>query len=461
MQLRILTVILCACVLGQSAAANAPDRSLRPVARPSFSGDLQLASAASTELVRPVLRPTANMAASPKPTLVAGNLGFQSWIEGFRARAQIAGIQPAVFDRAFQDIQYNTGVIQKDRNQSEFTKTIWDYLDSAASDARINNGKAALQKHQQKLEDIERRFGVEKEVIVAVWGLESAYGTYRGDTPVIEALATLAYDGRRGEFFETQLLAALEILQSGDTTTTNMTGSWAGAMGHTQFIPTSYLNFAVDFTGDGKRDIWSNDPSDALASTAAYLAKSGWKTGKPWGVEVILPNGFDYQEANREIIKSPSKWASLGVKATNGQPVPNSYGNGSILLPAGSQGAAFMIFSNFDAIEHYNTADAYVIGVGHLSDRISGGPKIQSDWPRGDRALTQKERLELQRRLTDVGFNTQKIDGKIGPLTINAVRDYQVTNSLTPDGYASLTLLKRLRKERGSSPSAVGTQDYN
>lgn len=462
MRLRFLTVFLCACVLGQSAAANAPDRSLRPVARPSVQDDVQLASASSTKLVRPVLRPTANIATPQQPILVAGDLGFQRWIEGFRKRAQIAGIQSAVFDRAFQSIQYNTGVIQKDRNQSEFTKTIWDYLDSAASDARINNGKAALQKHHKKLEKIERRFGVEKEVVVAVWGLESAYGTYRGDTPVIEALATLAYDGRRGEFFEAQLLAALKILQSGDTTANRMTGSWAGAMGHTQFIPTSYLDFAVDFTGDGRRDIWSNDPSDALASTAAYLAKSGWQTGKPWGVEVTLPKGFDYKQANREIIKPPSSWASLGVITTNGQPVPDRYGNGSILLPAGSNGAAFMIFNNFSAIEQYNTADAYVIGVGHLSDRISGGPKIQGEWPRGDRALTQKERLELQRRLTRVGFDTQKIDGKIGPLTINAVRDYQEANGLTPDGYASLTLLNRLRKERSSSSTpAIGAQDHN
>lgn len=461
MRLRFLTVFLSACVLGQSAAANAPDRSLRPVARPSSPDKVQMASATSTGTVRPVMRPIANVTTTTEPTLAAGNLGFQSWIEGFRKRAQSAGIQATVFDRAFQNVRYNTGVIQKDRNQSEFTKTIWDYLDSAASQARIKNGKAALRKHYEKLDSIERRYGVEKEVVVAVWGLESAYGTYRGDTPVIEALATLAYDGRRGAFFEAQLLAALEILQSGDTTTNNMTGSWAGAMGHTQFIPTSYLEYAVDFTGDGKRDIWSNDPSDALASTAAYLAKSGWKTGKPWGVEVSLPKGFGYQQANRKIIKTPSDWASLGVKATNGKPVPNSYGNGSILLPAGGDGAAFMIFNNFDAIELYNTADAYVIGVGHLSDRIVGGSEIQGEWPRGDRALSQQERMELQRRLTRVGFDTQKIDGKIGPLTIDAVREYQSANGMAQDGYASLTLLKQLRKERSSSTSNIGTQDHN
>lgn len=468
MRLRILMAALAATVLIGGTAHSAPERSLRPVLRPVVSpvpasvveSDVQLASAAAhLGAVRPVMRPVTGIATTPSPTQVAGNLGFQRWTAGFRQRALNAGIQAKVFDRAFQSVHYNADVIQKDRNQSEFTKTIWDYLDSAASDTRIKNGKTALRKHRKKLDAIEQRYGVDKEVVVAIWGLESAYGTYRGDTPVIEALATLSYDGRRGKFFEGQLLAALKILQSGDTTPSKMKGSWAGAMGHTQFIPTSYLAFAVDFTGDGKRDIWSADPSDALASTAAYLAKSGWQKGKPWGVEVRLPKGFNYQLANRKIIKAPSDWAALGVRDMAGQVVPNSHGNGSILLPAGGSGAAFMIFRNFSAIERYNTADAYVIGVGHLSDRIAGGPAIIGSWPRGDRALTQKERKELQRRLTRAGFDTQKIDGKIGPLTINAVRDYQKSLTLTQDGYASLTLLNRLRKERGGgATSNIGTQ---
>ena len=339
---------------------------------------------------------------------------------------------------------YDAEVIRRDRNQSEFTKTIWDYLDSAASDTRIRNGKAALRKHNGRLNKIEARYGVEKEVVVAVWGLESAYGSYRGNMDVVRSLATLAYDGRRGRFFESQLVAALKIIQAGDVDPRRMTGSWAGAMGHTQFIPTSYLAYAVDFTGDGKRDIWSDNPSDALASTAAYLSKFGWKHGQPWGVEVVLPRGFNYALASRKIKKSPGEWARLGVKDTAGRPVPN-HGAASILLPAGGNGAAFMIFSNFAVIERYNTADAYVIGVGHLSDRIAGGKPIQAKWPRGDRALTYKERQEMQKRLTGAGFSTQGVDGKIGPKTIAAVRAYQQAHGLTPDGYASLALLKRLR----------------
>ena len=198
----------------------------------------------------------------------ASQQGFEGWIAGFRGRALAKGIDAAVFDKAFNGAEFDPGVIEKDRNQSEFTKTIWDYLDTAVSDVRIKNGKAALKKHRKLLEQIEARFGVEKEIVVAVWGLESAYGEYRGSLPLVGSLATLAYDGRRGSFFEAQLIAALKIIQAGNVTAAKMTGSWAGAMGHTQFIPTSYLAFAVDFTGDGKRDIWSDDPADALASTA-------------------------------------------------------------------------------------------------------------------------------------------------------------------------------------------------
>lgn len=234
------------------------------------------------------------------------NTRFAQWIKAFRTRALAKGITPTVFDQAFRGVKYDKDVIAKDRNQSEFTKQIWDYLDSAASPVRVKNGKAALRKHKRILDKIEARYGVEKEVVAAIWGLESAYGAQRGDIDIIEALATLSYDGRRGKFFEAQLIAALQILQSGDVRPRDMKGSWAGAMGHTQFIPTSYLSLAQDFNGDGKRDIWSDDPTDALASTAAYLAKFGWRKGQPWGVEVVLPKGFNYGLANRKILKPPS-----------------------------------------------------------------------------------------------------------------------------------------------------------
>ena len=432
-------------VLAPQATAANVNKTLRPELRPTASAT-PVAIFSAAPVLRPQLRPGDVVSEQEAPAVqdAASNAAFQRWIKGFKSRALAKGISGAVFDRAFRGVRYDPEVIRRDRNQSEFTKTIWEYLDSAASDTRVRNGKAALRKERRVLEQIERRYGVEKEVVVAVWGLESAYGSYKGDDDVIQSLATLAYDGRRGKFFEGQLIAALKIIQAGDVNPRLMTGSWAGAMGHTQFIPTSYLAYAVDFTGDGKRDIWSDNPTDALASTAAYLKRFGWVSGQPWGVEVRLPSNFNYALANRKIKKSPAEWGNLGVKDMQGRPVPN-YGSASILLPAGGQGAAFMIFKNFSVIERYNTADAYVIGVGHLSDRIKGGPKIQANWPRGDRALTFRERKELQRRLTRKGFDTKGVDGKIGPLTIEAVRAYQRSAGLAPDGYPSLTLLKRLR----------------
>lgn len=435
---------------GTSAGATVVESSLRPQVRGAASIDdvvnVVLSSGGVHKSLRPSVRPQATEASVVQVTQIStrSERAFQSWIGDFRRRARSQGISDRVLDDAFRGVTYDPDVIKRDRNQSEFTKTIWEYLDSAASDTRIKNGKDALRKHARTLDAIERHFGVDKEVVLAIWGLESAYGTFRGKNDIVRSLATLAFDGRRGAFFEEQLIAALKILQSGDTTARKMTGSWAGAMGHTQFMPTSYLSYAVDFTGDNKRDIWSDDPTDALASSAAYLKRFGWIKGQPWGVEVQLPRGFNYALADRDIQRMPSQWAQLGVVDMNGRPV-RDYGAASVLLPAGGDGAAFLIFKNFEVIERYNTADAYVIGVGHLSDRIKGGPAIKAKWPRGDRALTFDERKEMQKLLTRKGFDTQGVDGRIGPKTISAVRAYQLANRLTPDGYASLRLLKHLR----------------
>ncbi|WP_439141461.1 lytic murein transglycosylase [Planktotalea sp.] len=447
--MRVLSfVVCCALPLPEIVLAQAVERSIRPEVRPNSEAVAPVKTAAVTSKIRPNARPVIikkERAVTPAAILAAtSDAGFKRWVSGFRSRAVSAGISPAVFERSFRGVQYLPKVIERDRNQSEFTKTIWEYLDSAASDTRIANGKAAMAEQMSKLEAIEAKYGVEKEVVTAVWGLESAYGEFRGETPIVSALATLSYDGRRGRFFESQLIAALKILQAGDTTPENMTGSWAGAMGHTQFIPTSYLDYAVDFTGDGRRDIWSDDPADALASTAAYLSRFGWVTGQPWGVEVKLPEGFDYGLASRKIKKAPSDWAALGVLGIDGTVVPN-HGSGSILLPAGAKGVAFMVFKNFSVIERYNAADAYVIGVGHLSDRIRGSGPFKTEWPREDRALTFKERQQMQRLLSAAGFNTRGVDGKIGPNTVAAIRGFQKANGLIPDGYASLNLLNRLR----------------
>jgi membrane-bound lytic murein transglycosylase B len=387
--------------------------------------------------IRPVAR-------AEIPVTASANLGFDRWIAGFRDRAMADGIRPATFDAAFGTIRFNADVVGRDRNQSEFTRQIWDYLDSAVSADRVSNGRAAFQSRAPLFAEIEARYGVEAEVVAAIWGLESAYGSFRGNTPIIEALATLAYDGRRGAFFEEQLIAALRIVQAGDVAPRAMTGSWAGAMGHTQFMPTSYLDHAQDFDGDGRRDIWGDDPTDALASAAAYLKHFGWTKGQPWGVEVRLPQGFDYAQTGERIKKSPADWAAMGIRDMEGRHVPD-HGRASILLPAGARGAAFMIFDNFHVIERYNPADAYVIAVGHLSDRIRGEGPLRQGWPREDRNLRFAEKQEMQERLTRAGFDTQGTDGIIGPNTIAAIRAFQKTQGLTPDGYASHDLLQRLR----------------
>ncbi|MFT3687954.1 lytic murein transglycosylase [Paenirhodobacter sp.] len=370
--------------------------------------------------------------------------GLQNWLVGFKPRAMAAGISERTWQRSVAIIRYNPKVIERDRYQAEFTKPVWEYLDSAVSDSRIENGRAMLAQHRDLLNAIEARYGVDKEVVVAVWGMESNYGKNRGKTLILPALATLAYDGRRGAFFQQQFLDAMKIIQAGDTDPMHLTGSWAGAMGHTQFIPSSYLSFAVDFTGDGKRDIWSDNPADALASTAAYLARSGWTRGQPWGVEVTLPAGFNYGLGGKKVKKTPAEWAALGVRGVNGA-VPN-YGPASILLPAGSKGPAIMIFGNFAAISRYNAANSYVMGVGLLSDRLKGRGGLVAPWPRDGRALSSNEKQELQQRLTALGYDTQGTDGMIGQNTIDALVAWQRANGMAPDGYATIAVLERLRR---------------
>ncbi|ARE39948.1 Membrane-bound lytic murein transglycosylase B precursor [Rhodovulum sp. P5] len=372
------------------------------------------------------------------------NPAFDAWVAAFRSRALARGIAQPTVDRAFRGVGFLPDVVEKDRNQTEFTRSLEDYLAIAASDERIAKGRDALSRHGRTLAAIEARYGVDKEVVAAIWGLESRYGERRGDIPVISALSTLAFDGRRGPFYEKQLFAALKILQRGDITPERMTGSWAGAMGHTQFIPTSFEAYAVDFTGDGRRDIWSDDPTDALASTAAYLQRSGWQKGRPWGMEVRLPAGFNTALAGRGNARAVASWRALGVTDTSGRPLPD-HGSAAILIPQGRQGPAFAAFRNFSVILRYNNAENYGIGVGHLADRIAGKPPLKAGFPPDAKGLTIDDRKDLQRRLTALGFDTQGTDGVIGPNTETAIRAYQARAGLPVDGEPSLALLRRLR----------------
>jgi membrane-bound lytic murein transglycosylase B len=350
--------------------------------------------------------------ALPADLMPQPNASYDAWVASFKARAAGQGISPATLRQGFAGAGYLPGVVKRDRNQTEFSRTLEDYLAIAASDERVSKGRAAFARHRAVLRQIEGRYGVPAEVVTAVWGLESFYGERRGNVPVVSATSTLAYDGRRGSFFEKQLIAALKILERGDVSARGLTGSWAGAMGHTQFIPTSYQAFAVDFNGDGRRDIWSDDPTDSLASTAAYLAKSGWKSGQKWGGEMGT------------------------AAASSATPLK--------ILQPDAGGPRFAVFSNFNAIKRYNNSDNYAIGVGHLSDRIAGGGPIRASFGPDKYGLTIEDRKALQEKLTARGFDTGGTDGVIGPNSRKAIAAYQQSVGLPATGDPSPSLLQRL-----------------
>lgn len=395
-----------------------------------------------------------NVIPTPKPQVAVASPGlvavparpatFEAWKSAFRARAMAAGIQAATVDRAFRGVGLNRRIIELDNSQPEFTRPIWEYLDSAVSGTRVSTGRRLANAKADVLGRIETQYGVDAEAVVAIWGLESGFGGNFGSTPVIESMATLAYEGRRKGFAEEQLIAALKILEAGDITPERMVGSWAGAMGHTQFIPTSFLTYAVDFTGDGRRDLWATDAVDALASTANYLSRFGWTRGAPAAVEVTLPQGFDYALADDATKKPVSAWQALGVRAVSGA-LPASPDGVKILLPAGAKGPAFAVYPNFRVIKRYNNATSYALAVSHLADRIRGAGTIEASWPRNDRPLSRTEKQELQSRLTALGYDTQGIDGVIGPNSRAAVRRFQQDRGLVPDGYVSVTLLSAVR----------------
>ena len=370
--------------------------------------------------------------------------GFQQWVNNFRPRAMSAGITPATYDRAMAIARYNPEVIRLDRKQAEFSRPVWLYLDGAVSDVRVATGRQMAARYGSTLAAIEGRYGVPREIVLAVWGMESNFGSNRGKMQIIPSLATLAYDGRRGEMFQNQLIAALKILQAGDTDPEHMLGSWAGAMGHTQFMPTSYLDYAVDFTGDGRRDIWSENPADSLASTANYLRRNGWVPGQAWGAEVQLPSGFNMGQVGKGTRKSTGDWSAQGVRRIGGGALPS--GNGSIIMPAGASGPAFLILDNFRSILRYNNSDNYALGVAFLGERIAGRPGIQGSWPRNDRPLSTAERQEIQQRLRAKGFYDGEIDGLFGSGTMEAVASYQKSIGATPDGYPTSILLGQLRR---------------
>jgi membrane-bound lytic murein transglycosylase B len=373
----------------------------------------------------------------------------RQWVQSFWKTASAAGVDRATYDRALSNFTPDPDVIKRANSQAEFNMAIWNYMDQMVSDERIAQGRIALQQYGDLLARIEAKYGVDRYTLLAVWGMESHYGAVlknpRIVKNVIRSLATLAYSGGRlAKFGRTQLVAALKILERGDISLDNMTGSWAGAMGQTQFIPTTFLAYAVDFEGDGHRNIWTS-PADALASAANYLKKSGWQAGATWGYEVVVPASYDIR---KDGARSLASWANLGVRRVAGRAFPRGSEKATLYLPNGRQGPAFLLVANFRVIKRYNSSNSYALAVGHLADRIRGGDPFVASWPQHEPTLSEEESELIQAYLTTAGFYDGPIDGDIGSGSREAIRNYQRKIGLNPDGVPTRDLLQRLQKSQ-------------
>lgn len=360
--------------------------------------------------------------------------------------AERRGVTRALFDRVFAGLEPDATIFELLANQPEHVAAPWDYMARLVSEQRLETGRVRLAEHAALLADIEARYGVDRHIVLAIWGIESAYGIAPGTRNVVRSLATLAIgEPRRPQFWRGELLTALVILQRGDIAPELMTGSWAGAMGHTQFMPSSYMAQAVDHDGDGRHDIWGSVP-DGLASAANYLRTAGWRTGLPWGFEVVRPAGFDHGLAGPEAARAGGDWQHLGIATPAGRAWPVIDAPLYLVAPAGARGPAFLVTPNFKAILKYNNAVAYALAVSHLADRLAGGAPIAGLWPTDDPPLGRAEREELQRRLTALGLDAGGVDGIIGAQTRRAVRAWQRRQGLAADGYAGFDLLRRVRE---------------
>ena len=384
----------------------------------------------------------ASLATLATPGLVgpAEAQSFESFVAGLWPAASSAGVSRATFDRAFSGVQPNPRVIELSQRQPEFRRTLGDYVDVRASNKRVTNGRAAIREHAATFQAVQSRYGVPGEIVCSIWGNETSYGTSRGEHYVIQAMATLAAAGRRADFFRRELIAALRILQSGDTTPQNMIGSWAGAMGHVQFMPTSFHAFAVDFTGDGRGDIWTSIP-DAMGSAANYLRRNGWQPGVPWGMEVHAPG----LPGNRGQRKSFDGWAASGVRRI-GEGSLAGGAEATLWKPAGEGGPHLLLTSNFNVIKRYNIADSYALAVAHLGDRIRGAGRFSKPWPPGEGGLTHADREEIQTRLNRLGFDLGDVDGILGDKSKQAVRTMQGRFGMPQTGEADRAFLERLRR---------------
>lgn len=373
---------------------------------------------------------------------------FSPCLEAITGEAVAAGVPPGLASGQLAGLTPDPGVLSAAGDQAEFTRPVWAYLDAAVTPEKVAEGRRRLAQYAAALDGIEARYGVDRFTLVAFWGVESDYGAVLDDPsvvrPAIRSLATLACgDPVRADYWKGELIAALKILAAGDATPERLTGSWAGALGNTQFMPSVFLSRAVDFDGDGRRDIWGSVP-DALASTANYLVTEGWRREERWGVEAVLPPGFDLSLADETTGRTIGEWKRLGLHPVRDEGLSDE-SKATLFLPAGFRGPAFLLLPNFSVILRYNTSFSYALTVAHLSDRLRGLPGFVHEWPRGDRMLGLDERRDLQTLLAAKGYSVGAVDGKIGPRTRAALRAFQVGAGLPPDGYAGESLLQSLR----------------
>lgn len=371
---------------------------------------------------------------------------FTVWLENLRLEARTRGISEATLHEALDGLQPIPRVIELDRKQPEFTQTFWRYLDARVTENRVVRGRMLLEVHAELLDKIEKQYGVQPRFLVAFWGLETNFGDYLGSFPVIGALATLAHDPRRSDFFRSQLLAALSIIDDGHISAAEMMGSWAGAMGQPQFMPSTFVRFAVDADGDGRRDIWHSLP-DVFASAANFLSESGWQGDKTWGREVKLPPDFDLELAGLGVEKTLAAWQILGVRRINGEDLPRVNMKGSLVLPAGHSGPAFLVYNNYRTTLQWNRSNLYAIAVGHLADRLSGKGPLLTARPASEQRLSRDQVEKIQELLASYGFDPGPIDGVIGSQTRQAIKEFQRTAKLPADGHPSPELLEVLGKQ--------------
>jgi lytic murein transglycosylase len=408
-----------------------------PVVRRAESAVQALTGAARTALGALVLWA---LAIAGAPGALAQD--FTACVRTLRSEAAAKGITARTFNTAMTGVEPDQGVLEAMDNQPEFKVPIWDYMAVLVDEQRIADGRAKLGEWATVLAEAERKFGVDRHVIVAVWGIESDYGRVRGGRPLVRSLATVSCFGGRQRFFRGELIATLHILQSGDMSPEELVGSWAGAFGQTQFMPSTFQRTAVDFDGDGRRDIVGSVP-DALGSAANYLKRAGWKSGEPWGYEVRLPANYNGPSGRRDR-RALAEWGRLGLRRSDGQALSGS-GSAALLLPAGTAGPAFLVFGNFDAIYSYNAAESYALAIAHLSDRLRGGAPFEMPWPTDDPGLSRAERRELQERLNARGFDVGAPDGVVGPRTRAAIEAFQAAAGLPVDGHAGMRVLGALR----------------